>query len=134
MSVSAHRDRLASALSTLFSGRVFDTVPDGVVTPCAIVVPTGITYDEAFANGLHTYNYSILVVVGRSDERTAQDRLDGYCDPTGSGSVRAALKADPTLSSAVFDLRVTEMRNYRSLEVDQVTYLSAEFIVAVIAA
>lgn len=131
MSVSAHRDALASALSTLFAGRVFDTVPDGILTPCAIVIPTGITYDEAFTDGLTSYEYLILVVVGRSDERTAQDRLDGYCDPTGSGSVRAAIKSDPTLGGAVFSARVTDMRNYRQLEVDSVTYLSAEFTVEV---
>jgi hypothetical protein len=132
--VSGLRDGLAANLNTLFASRAYDTIPDSPNPPCAIVVPTGIEYHAAFANAQSRYAFTILVIVGRVDERTAQDRLDGYCNPSGSGSVKAALESDCTLNGYAFDLSVTEMRNYQQLVLsDGVTYLTAEFVVSVIA-
>lgn len=134
MTVSGLRDGLAANLTTLFAGRSYDTVPDSPNPPCAVVVPNGITYHAAFLNGKSTYSFTVLVIVGRVDERTAQDRLDGYCTSTGTTSVKAALESDCTLNGSAFDLLVTEMRNYQQLVLsDGVTYLSAEFAVSVIA-
>ena len=132
--VSGLRDGLASNMTTLFAGRAYDTVPDNPNPPCAVVVPTGIEYHAAFRNGMTRYSFTVLVIVGRADERTAQDRLDGYCNPSGSSSVKAALESDETLNGYAFDLSVTEMRNYQQLVLgDGVTYLAAEFVVSVIA-
>lgn len=133
-SVSLLRDGLSANLTTLFAGRSFDTVPDNINPPTAIVIPDGIEYRAAFKSTLSRYSFIVLVIVGRADERTAQDRLDGYCTPTGSSSVPAALESDTTLNGAAFDLEVTEMRNYRQLALsDGITYLAAEFVVSVIA-
>ena len=75
----------------------------------------------------------MLVIVGRVDERTAQNLLDGYCNPSGATSIKAAIESNRTLGGQANDLRVTEMRNYSSLPVGEITYLAAEFVVTVFA-
>lgn len=134
MSVATIRDGIAANLSTLFAGRSYDTVPDNPNPPCAVVLPTGIEYDAAFSGGATRYTFTVLAISQRADERTAQDRIDGYCNPSGSTSVKAAVESDKTLGGSAYDCRVQEMRNYQQLVLgDGVTYLAAEFVVQVIA-
>jgi hypothetical protein len=73
------------------------------------------------------------VIVGRVDDRTAQNTLDGFCNPSGALSVKTAIERDKTLAGKAQSLRVTEMRNYTSIQVSENTYLAAEFIVTVYA-
>ena len=132
--ISLLRDGLAANAATISGLRAADTVPDNPNPPIAVVIPDGIEYRTAFNNTLSRYQFVVLVIVGRADERTAQDRLDAYCSTTGTSSVPAALEVDRTLNGAAFDLEVTEMRNYRQLALsDGITYLAAEFVVTVIA-
>lgn len=131
MSVTTLRAGLATNLATISGLRTAATVPDDPKPPIAIVAPVNIVYDTSFARGADTYEFSILVLVGRVDERTAQNLLDSYCTPTGG--IKAAVESDKTLGGAAMSLRVTEMRNYQSLAVGEATYLAAEFVVQVIA-
>ena len=131
--LSGLRSGLATNLARISGLRVSATIPDDPKPPIAIVVPSGITYDTAFARGADTYDFTILVIVGRVSERTAQTLMDGYCNPSGSTSVKAAVEYDTSLGGQCYDLRVTEMRNYQSLAIGEITYLAAEFVVQVIA-
>lgn len=133
-SISLLRDGLAANLATISGLRAADTVPDNPNPPIAVVIPDGIEYRTAFNSTLSRYSFIVLVIVGRADERTAQDRLDAYCSTTGTSSVPAALESNTALGGEAFDLEVTEMRNYRQLALsDGITYLAAEFVVSVIA-
>ena len=131
--LSALRSGIATNLATISGLRTSATVPDDVNPPIAVVAPQGITFDTAFARGLDTYEFQVLVIVGRVDERSAQNKLDAFCNPTGSQSIKTAIESDPTLGGESNDLRVTEMRNYSSLPVGELTYLAAEFAVTVYA-
>lgn len=131
--VSGLRTQIANRLATISGLRTAATVPDSPNPPIAIVMPTGITYDTTMGRGLDEYDFTILVIVGRVDERTAQNALDAYCAPTGAGSIKAAMHADRTLGGTAHDSRVTAMRNYQGYAVGEVTYLAAEFVVSVIA-
>lgn len=131
--ISGLRTGLATNLARISGLRTSATVPDDPKPPIAIVVPSGITYDTAFSRGADTYDFTVLVIVGRVSERTAQTLMDGYCNPSGSSSVKTALEYDTSLGGYAFDLRVTEMRNYQSLAIGEITYLAAEFVVQVIA-
>ena len=131
--LSALRSGIATNLATISGLRTSATVPDDVNPPIAVVAPQGITFDTSFARGLDTYEFNVLVIVGRVDERTAQNLLDGYCNPTGATSIKTAIESDRTLGGEVQDLRVTEMRNYSSVPVGEITYLAAEFVVTVYA-
>ena len=133
-SISDLRAGIATNLATISGLRTSATVPDSINPPIAVVMPNTINYDTAFARtGGDEYEFLVMVIVGRVDERTAQNRLDGYCSGTGASSVKAAIESDKTLGGKAFSLRVTSLRNYNQVTVGDVTYLSGEFVVQVYA-
>ena len=133
-SISDLRAGIATNLATISGLRTSATVPDSINPPIAVVMPNTITYDISFARtGGDEYEFLVMVIVGRVDERTAQNRLDGYCSGTGASSVKAAIESDKTLGGTAFSLRVTSLRNYNQVTVGDVTYLSGEFVVQVYA-
>jgi len=127
--ISDIRAGIAKNLKTIRDLRTNDwgTIPDNVNPPYAIVAPSSVDYHRAFNNALSTYNFTVTVVVGRVDERTAQRNLDAYCSPTGASSIRVAVESDKTLGGVVYDTIVTGMRNYGSVTIGENTYLAAEF-------
>jgi hypothetical protein len=132
--ISDLRAGIATNLATISGLRTSATVPDSINPPIAVVMPNTITYDTSFARtGGDEYEFLVMVIVGRVDERTAQNRLDGYCSGTGASSVKAAIESDKTLGGKAFSLRVTSLRNYNQVTVGDVTYLSGEFVVQVFA-
>jgi len=126
-SIATLRTQLATNLATISGLRTSAFLPDNPSPPIAIVMPSTISYDDSFKRGMQTYTFNILVIVGRVDERTAQNKLDSFCSSTGSSSIKLAIESDKTLGGNAFDVRVTEMRNYGQLPVGEVTYLTAEF-------
>jgi hypothetical protein len=132
--VSELRTGLATNLATISGLRTSATIPDQVTPPVAVVMPNQITYDTAFARaGGDEYEFIVMVIVGRVDERTAQNRLDAYCSGSGASSVKLAIESDKTLGGKAFDCRVTNLRNYNQVTVGDTTYLSGEFVVQVYA-
>ncbi len=131
MSLSEIRDGLAANLATISGLRTSGVIPGQVNPPYAIVSPDGIEYHKAFANGFNTYNFTITVVVGQADSRTAQTLIDAYCSPSGTASIKSAIESNKTLSGKAFDLVVSDMRNYGSTTIGETTYLAAEFSCAV---
>jgi hypothetical protein len=79
------------------------------------------------------YGFAVVVIVGRADERTAQRTLDAYCSSTGTSSIKNAVESDKTLGGNAYDCRVSEMRNYTPIQMNDGTYLAAEFAVEVYA-
>lgn len=131
--ISQLRSGIARNLGAITGLRNSATIPDDPKPPIAVVQPNGIQFDTAFGRGLDTYEFIVTVIVGRVDDRTAQNTLDGYCNPSGALSVKTAIERDKTLAGQAQSLRVTEMRNYTSIQVSENTYLAAEFIVTVYA-
>ena len=131
--VSELRTGLATNLATISGLRTSAFIPDNPSPPIAIVVPQHIDFDDAMGRGLDTYTFDIVVIANRMSERTAQSTLDGFCNPSGSRSVKAALESDKTLGGKSFDLRVTDMSSYTALALGETTYLAATFSVTVIA-
>ncbi len=133
--ISELRTGIATNLATISGLRTSATVPDNINPPIAVVMPARIEYDTSFARtGGDEYEFTVLVIVGRVDERSAQNNLDGYCSGSGASSVKAAIERDKTLGGKAFSLRVTSLRNYNQLTVGDTTYLSAEFAVQVFSA
>lgn len=133
--VSELRTGIATNLATISGLRTSSTIPDQLNPPIAVVVPTSIRYDLAFARtGGDEYEFVITAIVGRVDERTAQNRLDAYCSNSGASSIKAAVESDKTLGGKAFNCRVTDLRNYTQVTVGDATYLAAEFVVQVFSA
>lgn len=132
--LSELRAGLSTNLATIAGLRTSATIPDSLNPPIAVVMPSTIRYDTAFARtGGDEFEFLVLVVVGRVDERSAQNKLDDYCSSSGASSVKAAIERDKTLGGKAFSLRVTTLRSYSQLTVGDITYLSAEFVVQVFA-
>lgn len=133
MTISGLRTGLAANLATITGLRTAATVPTDPKPPIAVVMPNNISYDTAFGRGLDEYEFVVFVIVGKVDDRTAQNLLDGYCNPTGAGSIKTAIERDKTLGGNAQTLRVTTMRNYSAMSIAENTYLAAEFVVQVYA-
>ena len=132
--LSTLRTALANNLAGITGLRTSSIIPDQVTPPIAVVMPDGITYDQALARGGgDLYQFVVMLIVGRVDERSAQNRLDAYCSGTGASSVKAAIESDKTLGGEAFDCRVTNLRNYNQVTVGDTNYLSGEFVVQVYA-
>jgi hypothetical protein len=129
-SISALRSGLATNLLTA-NVRSSATLPELVNPPFALIVPAGITYHRAFNNALSEYNFTVTLVVGRADARTAQNALDEYCSASGTSSIRRAIESDKTLGGVAYAVVVTDMRNYGATTIGETTYLAAEFNVVV---
>lgn len=128
-SLSDLRTGIATNLATISGLRTSSTMPDNPNPPIAVVMPVSIGYDETYQRGMQNYTFLVMVIVGRVDERSAQNRLDAYVSSTGISSIKLAIESDKTLNGKAFDVRVSEMRNYGEVAVGDVTYLSAEFTV-----
>jgi len=129
--VSQIRTALANALSSVNGLRSSATIPDNPRPPIAVIIPTRIEYDLNANRGADQYVFTITLMVGRADDRAAQNTLDGFI--VGSNSVKSAVEADRTLGGVVNTCRVTQMVNYSSVSVGETVYLAAEFTVEVVA-
>lgn len=132
-SVSQLRSGIAANLASIAGLRTAAIVPDQVNPPVAVILPDGITFDRTMRRGMDEYGYRVLLIVDRVDWRTGQQAMDAYCAPSGPSSVKAAIESDRTLGGAAQDLRVSEMRNYGTNQINGADYLTAEFVVTVYA-
>jgi hypothetical protein len=132
-SITDIRAGLATALAAVPGLRTTTETPDTISPPVAIINVGNVNYDTAGSRGLDEYNFVLTVIVGRVGERSAQRLLDSYVTPAGASSVKLAIELDRTLGGKCDSLRVTDMRNYGSIVIGEVTYLAAEFNVVVYA-
>jgi hypothetical protein len=131
LNIGPIRDALKTNLLTVVSPtgtnlRVYDTIPDVIVPPCAIVGQLDFTFDVDNARGLDQANVDIFVIVQRFSERAGQDKLDTLLAGTGPKSIKTALESDRTLGGLVNTLRVTSADSGTYTSGDQ-TYLSYRY-------
>jgi hypothetical protein len=127
------RQGLATNLATISGLRTSAELIDNPSPPVALVSLESIEYDQAYQSGLTLYTFQITVIVGRAAERTMQRKLDLYMFPSGEQSVKVAVESDRTLSGACQDLRVVSSGSVGSIQINDQTYLAAEFTVTVYA-
>lgn len=132
-SIADLRNGIAANLATISGLRTSATIPDNPNPPIAIVQLNRVQYHQDFKRGMTEYNFSVQVVVGKVDERSAQSNLDAYCSSTGNSSIILAVESDRTLGGKAFDAIVTEVSNYGSVTISDINYLAAEFNVRVLA-
>lgn len=130
VSITALRNGLATNLATISGLRTSAEIPDNPSPPIAIVSLEGIDYDQAFKQGLTIYSFTVQVIVGRAAEREAQRKLDAYAQTDG---IKVAIESDRSLGGNAYDVRVVNLSTIGSLQLNDQTYLAAEFSVAVYA-
>ena len=130
-SMSQLRTALASSMSSITGLRTSATIPDNPRPPIAVVMPDRVLYDLNARRGADTFLFTIILLVGRADDRAAQNNLDNYI--VGDNSIKAAIEADRTLGGKANTCRVTEMNSYASMIIGETVYLAANFAVEVTA-
>jgi hypothetical protein len=130
-SVSAIRSGIAANLATISGLRVSATMLDAPRPPVAMVFPDTIDFDLNANRGADTFTFVVSVLVGRADDRTAQNRADAFV--VGPNSVKAAIEQDRTLGGVADTCRVTSMRNYSQVSIGETLYLGVDFEVEVVA-
>ncbi len=126
MTPSTVRDNLKARLATISGMRCYDTIPDSINVPAAIVGMLDFEFDMTMLRGADKATLDIIVVTGRMSERSAQNALDSYLTGTGSTSVKTVVEANPTLSGACQTLRVTTATS-GTLQVGGIDYLAYRF-------
>ncbi len=113
---------------------VFDTMPDRVTVPCAIVRPGSpvADYHEAMGGqGVSRFNFEVLTLAQRWEPNAGQDVLDSFI--TGSDSVETAIRGDTTLGGEASTSQVTSCTAYGNVNVADSQYVGAIFNVEVYA-
>jgi hypothetical protein len=131
MTVSTVRDNMKTQLSSISGLRIYDTVPDSINVPAAVVGMLDFNFDTSMNRGFDTATLDLILITGRMSERSAQNSLDGYLSGSGSGSIKTVLENNKTLSGACQTLRVTTATS-GSLQVGGIDYLAYRFRVEVI--
>jgi len=124
------REALGQNLTNITGIRVYDTIPDVVVPPCAIVGQLDFTFDIDNARGLDQASVDVYVIVQRISERAGQDKLDELLAGTGTKSIKTALESDRTLGGLVNTLRVLTAESGTYISGD-VTFLSYRYNLAI---
>jgi hypothetical protein len=132
-SIAQLRSGLATALGTLPGVRVYQSLPDEVNVPAALVSFEKVTFDKASGRAVAVYTFKVTIAVGRTVERVAQSNLDLYVDQSSKQSVKVALEADPTLGGVAYDVYVPELSAYGGITLNGIDYLGAEFSVTIYA-
>jgi len=131
MTIAGIRQGLATNVGTISGLRTASEIPDQASPPIAIVSLQSIDYHNAMQNGMTNFIFTVQVIVGRAAEKEAQRRLDQYAEPTGATSVKSAIESDKSLNGNCQTLIVDSMPSVGSLQMNDQTYLAAEFSVQV---
>lgn len=133
-SISDLRQGLADALRTIPGLRVFELLPDNPNPPGVAISLDRVMYDSVFARGADEYEFTLHLFAARSDDRSAQVRLEEYIAGSGAYSVKAAVEADPSLTGSAHTVRVSEARNVGSQDrADGLSLLLVDFNVTIYA-
>lgn len=131
--ISALRAGIKANVSAISGLRVSDTIPDQPNPPQAILSLDTVEYDKAMHRGASLYSFTLMVMVGRQSERSAQAKLDSFAQATGSSSIKLAVESDRTLGGAAFDCICPSLTSYGVVTIGDVNYMSGEFQILVYA-
>lgn len=124
-------------IDTLPGVDVFPTVPETLFAVAAVVEPDSpyVEYVGAFAGGMVTVNLVVLLLAGRADSTTWQNRLDSMlsagADADPAWSVFDAIEGDRTLGLANHTAKTGSAYGWGNTLVNDVEYGSCRLGVAV---
>lgn len=100
--------------------------------PAAVILPGEVLYDTDFSDN-YDFALRVLILVAFADSPSAFNAIMDYIEPSGSKSVLAKVKADPTLGSTCDFARVVRNSGISTTDWAGINYLSTEFEIAVYA-
>ena len=96
------REALAGAITDGTGLRSASLIQDQMVAPIAVVARREFDPRFVFSQAKATYEFTVSIYADRTNERAAQEALDGFCELSGTGSVIAAIQ-DSTLWTVSVD-------------------------------
>lgn len=133
MTLAAIREAMATDLATVADLRPVEYVQDQVTVNQAVIQRGPVAYHMVFGAvdaTKHTYQFTVLVYANRSDPRSAQIALDGYCEPS---SLPDALENGTALDAITDYVWVKSASEVRQATVGTTGYLLVTFEVEVCA-
>ncbi len=129
------RDAIANAVASIDGLRATALITDQINPPQAVVYRKATTYDEVQHGpgeaSAGTWAFGILVYVQRTDERSSQNLLDEYAEPTGDKSIKTAVETDAALAAICDYVLVTDAGAVLVTTVGQIDYITEEFSVEI---
>jgi hypothetical protein len=100
--VSTVRDAIKTRLATVSGLRCYDTEPDTVLWPCAIVEWLSTDYHQA-SSGLVRYEFNVLLIAApmQNGLPIAEHARDAYINTADAASIYKAIEDDDTLGGTV---------------------------------
>ncbi|TLQ45754.1 hypothetical protein [Streptomyces marianii] len=145
MQISQVREAIATAASDVVLPAAHKSAltctgytPDAVTEPHFFVGEYEQEFDKAYNRGLDVLEFTCRVLVGRADDKTAQELLDGMLSGSGPASLKQAIEAargapgELALGGLAHDLHVTRVQGYRWYEHQGTQYVGAELVIKVI--
>lgn len=126
-SIAEIRAALKETLQGAIDGLHVHELMAGVANvPAVVVMPEDADFEVAMGRGLDAWNFDLLVLAGKADERTWQQRLDELVDGGGDKSIRKAVFQNKTLGLANTNAHISGMSGYGSQHtVGSFTYAGA---------
>ncbi len=122
------KDGLATLLSTISGLRVLDYPADSMNEfPAAVVLIESRDAMETLGGSTFSGKIKVVALVSSANTREAYDTLDGLMDPLGTGSIEAAVDADPTWGANVDDGRLVSIDNIGQRKLWGGVYVGADF-------
>lgn len=134
MSIATIRAAMADDLATVADLRPVEYVQDQVTVNQAVIARGRVDYHLTFGKASqtkHTYTFNVLVYVNRSNPRTAQIALDGFCEP--ATGIPNAIETGTNLPNVCDYAKVVSASEVREATIGQTDYLLVEFEVEVCA-
>ncbi|MFI9005101.1 hypothetical protein [Streptomyces sp. NPDC053541] len=144
MRMSAIRAAIADAARTVVlpAGTAALTttayVPDAVTAPHFFCAEYEAQFDRAMRRALDEATLTCRVLVGRADDRAAQEILDALLEGSGPSSLKQAIEAargapgEYALGGLAHDLHVTRIQGYRWYEHQGTQYVGAELMIRIL--
>lgn len=126
MNLASVMDELAARLRTIDGLRVTDYPPGSVSAPAGFPsYPEAIEYDATYGRGMDRIRaLPVVIVFGRTTERTTRARVAEWSEGTGAASVKAILEAG---QYTTFDVIHVSECTFAEYEIGGVPYLAAMF-------
>ena len=133
MTITAVRDELASRLGAIGGLRVYPYPPDSVSElPAAIIQPGEplVEYDRTMGGSDASYRFSALLLAQSADEAQAWKELETYLNPSGAGSIKAAVEEETTVRAGGADwFRVVRATGAGRVTYNRVAYWGVTFLI-----
>lgn len=125
------RQALADAITDATGLRSAPLVLDTMVAPIAVVARQAFDPRMVFSQAKAPYLFRVTIYADRTNERGAQLALDEWCEPTGTGSVIAAIQNGDNWSVTVDYAQVINVSEVQAVAVAESNFLIVELTVEV---